>query len=858
MNSTVTALAVFGSQLVASGGFTTAGGVSASRIAAWDGVSWSPLGAGLDLSASVLQVYNTDLIAGGNFTTAGGATANHVALWNGTTWSAMGNGMNGGVRCLAVKDNQVIAGGDFYQADSQDVDGIATWDGTAWWPLGSGTKANWISLDLRGTVYDLEVIDTLLLAAGDFVVAGDSVSAYLAVWTKQDFDGDAVADADDNCPSAANHAQADADGDGDGDVCDNCTDTDGDGYGNSGYPANTCADDNCLLVANPSQVDGDSDGIGDGCDFGDSLQIVVLTDSTQSFGTSPVYMVVTDPHGDSISPTFNTILAGSSYDSTSDYDGDGQQDETVTILQPIDGDYSIRLVAENGVADSAKFTLAIRINGNQLLEQDNYQNVTVSSLGVTVPDTVSFSINDIDEDGVADSLDNCFGVSNPSQTDADGDGVGDACDNCLNVPNLDQLDADGDGIGDACDFEDSLQILILTDPSQSFGSAPVYMVVTDPEGDSISPTFNTILAASSYDSTVDRNGDTQSDELVIIPDPIDGEYSIRLEAKAGASDTAKFTLSIRIDGNQLLEQEGYQNVTVSSLGVTVPETVSVAVTDVDDDGVADSVDNCYGVANPSQTDTDGDGIGDACDFDTTFQIVALASSTQSFSSAPVYLVIHDPVGESLSPYSNTIGNASAYDSTTDVNGDAKRDELATIEQPIAGDYTLEVIRKPGVPDTATFSLGTRTGSDSFIVIVGYEDAKVGDLGTTVGEQILLAPDDLDRDGIADSTDNCPGTPNPQQEDSDGDGAGDACDLCPIDNTGDVNTTGTLTSQDIIGLVNFIFKSGATPQPCAAAGDVNCDARVTSADIIYLVNHIFKGAPAPCDACSVLSGAWTCP
>jgi spore coat protein A len=60
-----------------------------------------------------------------------------------------------------------------------------------------------------------------------------------------DADADGVPDADDNCPAVANADQADADLDEIGNVCDPCTDTDGDGYGDPGFPANTCPLDGC-------------------------------------------------------------------------------------------------------------------------------------------------------------------------------------------------------------------------------------------------------------------------------------------------------------------------------------------------------------------------------------------------------------------------------------------------------------------------------------------------------------------------------------------------------------------------------------------------------------------------------------
>lgn len=120
--------------------------------------------------------------------------------------------------------------------------------------------------------------------------------------------------------------------------------------------------------------------------------------------------------------------------------------------------------------------------------------------------------------------------------------------------------------------------------------------------------------------------------------------------------------------------------------------------------------------------------------------------------------------------------------------------------------------------------------------------------------------DVDGDGVINENDNCMSAFNPAQQDLDSNGVGDSCEcsIVVVANTGDVNVSGSITSSDIIGLVNYVFKGGATPSPCAAAGDVNCSGAITSADLIGLVNYVFKAGTPPCDVCTLIPGLWTCP
>lgn len=71
----------------------------------------------------------------------------------------------------------------------------------------------------------------------------------------------------------------------------------------------------------------------------------------------------------------------------------------------------------------------------------------------------------------------------------------------------------------------------------------------------------------------------------------------------------------------------------------------------------------------------------------------------------------------------------------------------------------------------------------------------------------------------------------------------ACTFVP----GDADASGAVSIADAVYLLNFIFASGAPPNP-TMRGDANCDIGLSIADVVYLINYVFSGGPAPCDPC----------
>ncbi len=152
--------------------------MAASRVAKWDGSSWSALGGGMDNPVNALAVDgNGNVYAGGSFSTAGGNPASNVAKWDGSSWSALGSGTNGFVNAPAFDGSgNLYAGGFFSTAGGVAANNVAKWDGSSWSALGSGTNGfvnvNALAFDGSGNLY----------AGGEFTIAGAKPSSRIARW----------------------------------------------------------------------------------------------------------------------------------------------------------------------------------------------------------------------------------------------------------------------------------------------------------------------------------------------------------------------------------------------------------------------------------------------------------------------------------------------------------------------------------------------------------------------------------------------------------------------------------------------------------------------------------------------------
>ena len=182
-----------GSLLVVSGAFTSIGGVSANRIASWNGQNWAKLAAGINHVAHCTVVYDFGtgprLYVAGFFTQAGGVPGtNRIASWNGSTWSALAGGIDQNTSTTVVLDLAVhdegsgpalfVTGGFGSVSGGVNCNGIAKWNGTQWQSLGTGLSGGF-QVGHAMTTFD-DGSGPALILAGDFLGVSGVGASFIA------------------------------------------------------------------------------------------------------------------------------------------------------------------------------------------------------------------------------------------------------------------------------------------------------------------------------------------------------------------------------------------------------------------------------------------------------------------------------------------------------------------------------------------------------------------------------------------------------------------------------------------------------------------------------------------------------
>jgi trimeric autotransporter adhesin len=132
---TVNCLAIYEGDLYVGGRFLNGNGNPGPSIARWNGEQWLDVGGGLSGLSSMtcgvtdMVVFNGNLYAVGDCMLAGGVSAERIARWDGKEWCGFGDVFNNNISALAVHQGELYMGGAFTTINNDTVLRVAKWVG---------------------------------------------------------------------------------------------------------------------------------------------------------------------------------------------------------------------------------------------------------------------------------------------------------------------------------------------------------------------------------------------------------------------------------------------------------------------------------------------------------------------------------------------------------------------------------------------------------------------------------------------------------------------------------------------------------------------------------------------------------
>ena len=317
--------------------------------------------------------------------------------------------------------------------------------------------------------------------------------------------------------------------------------------------------------------------------------------------------------------------------------------------------------------------------------------------------------------------------------DSDGDGVCDDTDNCPDIPNPNQEDTDTDGVGDACEITDSQCI--------------------DNDGDGYGTGDTTNCPNSEIDCN-DENVDIYPGAVEICDDGIDNDCDLAIDCDDGDcdEDLACGGGESLIVPDVIINEVAWMGTIVSTDDEWIELRNMTGEAILLDNWTLNAQDDTPSITLEGSIPANGYYLLERSNEDTVPDIMADKIYTGALGNPGEFL-------ELRKADSTLVDEVDGSANWPAGNAESK--------------YPME-----------------RCADDSW-----YDSDVVG--GTPKAENGCGgACADSDGDGVCNSTDNCPNTPNPNQEDTDTDGVGDACEIIDsvcVDNDNDGYGTGDTTN-----------------------------------------------------------------